>query len=80
MAKRIEVIYEHGALNPVEPIALPEGARLEIILLSPAKHERGMTPVEILGEIALLPEQVPEDAFSGRDHDQILYPTKTSRQ
>ena len=76
MTKRIEAIYESGVLKPIESIALPEGAHIEIILLPTAEQPKERTPAEILREIAALPEECQREAFSGRDHDQILYPVR----
>lgn len=80
MTKRIEAIYEHGVLKPIGSIALPEGAHIEIVLLSATERTKERTPAEILGEIAALPEEGPRGVFSVRDHDQILYSKDTSRQ
>lgn len=34
MTTSIEAIYEHGVLRPLQPLALAEGMKVEIILLS----------------------------------------------
>ncbi len=65
MMKEIEAIYERGILRPVEPLELPEGTRLELILLSRNKASESALPLE-----------GSADPFSGRDHDSILYPEK----
>ena len=33
MSTSIEAIYERGVLRPVEPLALPEGSKVSIVLL-----------------------------------------------
>lgn len=77
MTKQIEAVYEEGILRPLEPLQLPEGARLDIILLTRHEESAPQSPAEILAEIAALPEEAaPADHFSGRDHDSILYPKK----
>jgi predicted DNA-binding antitoxin AbrB/MazE fold protein len=49
MMKEIEAIYERGVLRPVEPLELPEGTRLELILVSRVKpSENGGTAATIL--------------------------------
>jgi predicted DNA-binding antitoxin AbrB/MazE fold protein len=76
MTTPIEAIYEQGVLRPVKPIQLPEGMRVEIILLTPDQVSTGKTTAEMLAEIAALPEEGSSDPFSGRDHDAILYGEK----
>ena len=75
MMKEIEAIYERGVLRPVEPLELPEGSRLDVILVSREKAgQNGAAAANILAEIAALPLEGGSDAFSGRDHDSLLYP------
>ena len=75
MMKEIEAIYERGVLRPVEPLELPEGSRLDVILVSRDKAEQnGVAAANSLAEIAELPLEGASDAFSGRDHDSLLYP------
>ncbi len=77
MTKQIEAIYEHGVLRPLEPIQLPEGARLDVIVITRDKQQvAGQNSAEILSEIAALPLEGVADQFSGKDHDSILYPEK----
>jgi predicted DNA-binding antitoxin AbrB/MazE fold protein len=69
--KTVPAIYERGVLRLQEPIDLPDGTRVEVIVVS----ERGAdarTPAAILAEIAALPIE-GKGSFSGRDHDRILY-------
>ena len=75
--KEIEAIYERGVLRPVEPLELPEGSRLAVILVSRDEPSQNGGPAAgILAEIATLPLEGAPDAFSGRDHDSVLYPEK----
>jgi len=77
MTKEIEAVYERGVLWPLEPLELPEGARLELILITRDKEsQNGGTAATILAEIAALPMEGVSDPFSGRDHDSLLYPEK----
>lgn len=76
MTKLIEAIYEQGVLRPLEPLQIPEGARLDIILITREKMSAEQRPADILAEIAALPEEGATDQFSGRDHHSILYPEK----
>lgn len=68
----IEAIYEQGVLRPVKPIQLPEGVRVEIILLTSHRAGEGRTPAQLLAEIAALPDEGLTDSHSGREHDQLL--------
>jgi predicted DNA-binding antitoxin AbrB/MazE fold protein len=76
MTKEIEAIYEHGIIRPLQPLELPEGARLEVILITHEEVETNGNAAEILAEIAALPLEGANDPFEGRDHDLILYPRK----
>lgn len=80
--KTIEAVYEHGVLRPLEPLALPEGARVRVSVAGKAESdeeppkkvsEPQKTPAEILAEIAALTIEGKQDRFSGRDHDKVLY-------
>jgi predicted DNA-binding antitoxin AbrB/MazE fold protein len=74
MTKQVEAVYEQGRLRPLEPLELPEGARLRLIIVTRGEESAQRTPAEILAEIASLPLEREDDGFSGRDHDSVLYP------
>jgi len=74
MTKEIEAIYENGIIRPVKPLELPEGSRLDVIVISHEKPRTNGNAASILAEIAALPLVGASDDFSGRDHDSILYP------
>jgi len=74
MTKQVEAIYEHGHLRPLEPLQLPEGTRLRVILLTRDETGARRTPAETLSEIARLPLEGAAGPFSGEDHDSVLYP------
>ena len=76
MTKEIEAIYEHGIIRPVKPLELPEGSRLDVIVMMHEKPRTNGNAAGILAEIAALPLEGASDAFSGREHDSILYPKK----
>lgn len=76
MTKEIEAIYEHGIIRPVKPLELPEGSRLDVIVITREKPRTNGNAASILAEIAALPLEGASDAFSGREHDSILYPKK----
>jgi predicted DNA-binding antitoxin AbrB/MazE fold protein len=74
MTKQIEAIFERGVLRPVEPIDVPEGERLQLIVITHREtHDNGKAATS-LAEIAALPMEGQSGAFSGRDHDTVLYP------
>ncbi len=74
--KEIEAIYEHGIIRPVKPLELPEGSRLDVIVIIHEKPRTNGNAASILAKIAALPLEGVSDAFSGREHDSILYPKK----
>ena len=76
MSKTIEAVYEQGVLRPLQPLQLPEGARLDIILLTDGKAGGRMSPADILAEIAVLPTEAATDPFSARDHGRSSLPTE----
>jgi predicted DNA-binding antitoxin AbrB/MazE fold protein len=73
MTKQVEAVYEQGRLRPLEPLELPEGARLRIFFVASEVETAQQVPAEILAEIAGLPLEGESDGFSGRDHDSVLY-------
>jgi len=61
----------HGTIVLDQPCAFAEGTRVAV------RVEPARTPAEIIAGIAALPlNEGP--AFSGRDHDRILYGAKSS--
>jgi predicted DNA-binding antitoxin AbrB/MazE fold protein len=67
-----EAIYEQGVLKLTQPIPLAEGTRVEVTIATPVSTHP--SPSQILAEIAALPLEGDRSNFSGRDHDQVLYP------
>ena len=76
MTKEIEAVYEHGMIRPLQPLELPEGARLDLIVITHEQSKPNGNAAEILAEIAALPLEGASDSFAGREHDSILYPKK----
>jgi predicted DNA-binding antitoxin AbrB/MazE fold protein len=78
MTKQIKAVYEDGVLRPVQPIELPEGERLDLILITrDATQPNNGNSAKSLAEIAALPLEGPSDGFSGREHDRVLYPDRS---
>ena len=76
MTKEIEAVYEQGMIRPLEPLELPEGARLDLIVITHEQPKANGNAAEILAEISALPLEGTNDDFAGREHDSILYPEK----
>jgi predicted DNA-binding antitoxin AbrB/MazE fold protein len=76
MTKQVEAVYEQGRLRPLEPLELPEGARLRLVLLTEDDAGGGKSPAGVLSEIAALPLEGSAGPFSGGEHDSVLYSRK----
>ena len=74
ITKEIEAVYEQGMIRPLQPLELPEGARLDVIVITHEQPRTNGNTAEVLAEIAALPLEGSSDAFAGRDHDSLLYP------
>jgi predicted DNA-binding antitoxin AbrB/MazE fold protein len=74
MPKQIEAVYENGVLRPVHPINVPEGEHLHLIIVTRKETRPNGNAASLLAEIAALPIEGDSNAFSGRDHDSVLYP------
>ena len=72
MSQTISAIYENGTLILEEPLAVSEGSKVEIVIISKGENLK-KTPAQILAKLAALPLEGKTDKFSGRDHDKILY-------
>lgn len=76
MTKEIEAVYEQGVIRPLQPLELPEGTRLDLIVNTHEQPKANGNTAEILAEIATLPLEGATDTFAGREHDSKLYPQK----
>ena len=76
MNKEIEAVYEQGVIRPLQPLELPEGARLNLIVVTHEQPESNGSAARIIAEIAGLPLEGSNDAFSSSEHDSILYSKK----
>jgi len=74
MTKEIQAVYEQGIIRPLQPLELPEGAQLDLIVISHEQTKANGNAAEILAEIAALPLEGSTEDFAGREHDSILYP------
>jgi predicted DNA-binding antitoxin AbrB/MazE fold protein len=82
MSHSIPAIFDAGVFRPLVPVDLANGTQVDVQLpaaaptaeLSPDELARQQAAIEeMLAEIESLPIEEPDDGFSGRDHDQILY-------
>lgn len=87
MSHTIPAIFDEGVFRPLKPVDLPEGTpvvvQLETPIPSPSEKSDELSPedlarqqariAEFLEKMAAIPEEGPDDGFSGRDHDKILY-------
>lgn len=74
----ITAIYEKGVLRLMQPMELPDGTSVDIIVIPKPSHSEHKNPADILADIAALPLEENADTFSGRDHDKVLYPEQNS--
>lgn len=79
MTTTVEAIYEQGVLRLMEPMSLPDGTRVEVIIIGSTPIPEDKTPADILATIAALPLEGNGEEFSGRDHDKILYGNQGAR-
>ncbi len=84
MNRSIFAIFAAGVFRPLEPVELSEGTQVVVQLpraddtthheLFPEELARQQAAIaDMLSEIESLPVEEPDDGFSGRDHDTILY-------
>jgi predicted DNA-binding antitoxin AbrB/MazE fold protein len=80
----IEAIYENGVFRPLAAVDLQEHERVQINIV-PAAPEHAVRDLHdaiadqrraldrLAAEMANLPVKNPDDGFSARDHDLVLY-------
>lgn len=85
MSYYIDAIYDDGLLKPLEPLALPDQARVRLrvevdetsgsaVAASSAEAEaQRQAMLELDAEMDGLPDLSPEDGFTSAEHDRILY-------
>jgi predicted DNA-binding antitoxin AbrB/MazE fold protein len=85
MSRTIPAIFDAGVFRPLEPVELAEGTHVvvQVSAAAPEALKEELSPeylarqqaaiAEFLAEIESLPDEGPDDGFSGRDHDKILY-------
>ena len=86
MIHTVPAVFDAGVFRPLEPVDLADGT--QVIVQMPLTRDMNATDEELppdelarqqaaieemLAEIESLPIEEPDDGFSGRDHDKILY-------
>jgi predicted DNA-binding antitoxin AbrB/MazE fold protein len=88
LMRPIEAIYENGVFRPLSPIELPEGARVEVIVIGPTQPgllsgEAEIAEPVVGEELAALLDQIAELPYTPHPdgqtdvssrHDDFLYP------
>jgi predicted DNA-binding antitoxin AbrB/MazE fold protein len=73
----VGAVYKDGVLRPAEPLPVPDGSRVELVIRSLAENGQPSpdprSAAATLREIAAMPMEESEEECSGRDHDPILY-------
>ena len=74
MNRTINAIFENGVFRPTEPVTLSDGSHVELTVRTdePTALSNG-SAADLLSRLAAMPIEGQADAFSGADHDAILY-------
>lgn len=83
MSQEIRAIYENGLFRPLDPVIVGEHDIVSLVI-APAPAASQCTEdeslarqrnalAEMFAEADSLPLENPDDTFSGRDHDLVLY-------
>ncbi len=80
MSTAITAVFEGGVLRPTAPLQLPEGSRVELIVVSAetTAPTDGQAAAAILARIAALSTANGDPHTSAR-HDAVLYGGEESR-
>jgi predicted DNA-binding antitoxin AbrB/MazE fold protein len=78
MSHTIPAIFESGVFRPLAPVLLEPGTRV-VLDLSPLpaapsdpKHDPARWK-KFLDDMEAMPNGSPNDGFSNRDHDRLIY-------
>jgi len=77
----IEAVYENGVFRPLQPVELPEGARVAVLALDKAPAPVGQQEplvgeelMALLKDIDSLPLEAAADPDLSTTYREILYP------
>jgi predicted DNA-binding antitoxin AbrB/MazE fold protein len=84
MTRMIHAIFDAGVFRPLAPVDLAEGTQVIVQTVGPVQEPSPeLSPEELgrqqgaieemLAEIESLPIEEPDDGFSSRNHDRVLY-------
>lgn len=57
MSLIVEAVYEDGVLKPLQPISLPDGTHVSIVITPHTAATTSKSPAEILAKVAALPTE-----------------------
>ena len=82
MSQSIRAIYENGLFRPLDPVTIDEHNMVSLIVVPTVPNASSCDEelelqrkalAEMFAEADSLPLENPNDTFSGRDHDLVLY-------
>lgn len=84
MAHTIPAVFDAGVFRPLSPVDLANGTPVQVQVPNAASNSSSNLPPDafarqraqiedMIAEIEQLPIEEPDDGFSGRDHDRVLY-------
>lgn len=77
MSHTIPAIFESGVFRPLAPVPLEPGTHV-VLNLSPSapasepQHDPARWK-KFLDDMEAMPDDSPDDGFSNRDHDRLIY-------
>lgn len=81
MTFQTDAIYEGGVLRPLEPLNLVERERVSLSISTAsekaasddeAARQRSIL-LAYVAKVESRPDDTPQDGFSNRDHDRLIY-------
>lgn len=80
MTFQVEAIYDGGVLKPLEPLAIPDQAHVQVVVTHDLSDEDSAKLVaqtaalaELRKVINAIPQESNNDGWSVRQHDELLY-------
>lgn len=84
MTQFIQAIYENGVFKPLEPLVLPESARVKLAVEAETAPVASAVDADVIARqtqalrelweaVDRLPQTRNNDNWSVRDHDTLLY-------
>ena len=80
MSQSVPAVFDGNVFRPLEPVELPQGTPVTVQLptapelaSSGKDEETSQAWREYLDRMQARPDNSPNDGFSNRDHDRILY-------